>query len=508
MSQPNNTPAPVLASKILCCRGIRVITKKSPSADPAHLAERMMFFLCSHWAGKEIDQDTNASSSEVFSAANFSGVIKVSTEKGADGLPTPPNARWIASYHPDHPKASKLAPIGGRGTGPDGRYMEISESKVIEEIHAGRLIPTNIGMQYATCKMHPGMQYSASWFDFRDDTAAINPSTQLVISGIIGQVSSAGTLKKCNKCKKSTPDGEYRVNIYNGNLTPGHCSSCQGYRHYDEPTRKSRSKASKEMAGNKNTVHDNHTFDNAQNVGNEQNISTDQRVHNEHTFRDNHTFGKTQNIRNENIFREDHTFSNTRNICNNQNFQKDQNPRNDQNVRNKHTFHDNHTFGNAQNVPNAQSVLKVQSVPNAQSVLNAQNPQNDQNAQNNQNVPNDQTMHNDQTVYNEHTFWNEHTPCSNHIFYNERTFFNPQTVGDNSHGRDPASSRVVGLGSDMDIDDGQIVGDSQTPNTGNSLHSMHTEDSNYAIDPSLLDPRLFDGQPQIQDYDDDLYGAD
>lgn len=241
----SQTPAQVLGDKIMCCRGIRVSKQKSPSTDLARHAERMMYFLCSYWAGKEIDQDANTSASELFTAANFSGVIKLSKQGTTDELSGATDARWIASYHPDHPKASKLAPIGSRGTGPDGRYMEISESKVMEEINAGRLIHTNIEIQYGSCKTHRDEHCLATWFDFRNDLETINPSTELVVSGILGKVGSASTERRCNKCKKNTPEGEYRVNIYNGNLTPGHCTACQGYRHYDEPPRTPRVKVSK-----------------------------------------------------------------------------------------------------------------------------------------------------------------------------------------------------------------------------------------------------------------------
>jgi hypothetical protein len=241
-SQSHNTPSQFLGGTILCCSSIRVTSAPKPLLEPAHIAERMMFFLCSYWAGKEVDQDTGTSASELLIAANFSGVIRVSEHTSA-GTRYATNSRWFASYHPDHPKASKVAPINGRGTGPDGRYMEISEAKAMEEIVARRLVDTGIEAEYGKCKIHPQAPFLAHWFDLRYHATAIKPSSGLVISGIIENLLSPGAPQRCNRCKGSFPAGEFRANIYNGRAGPGQCFACQGYRRYDEPQRKSRAKA-------------------------------------------------------------------------------------------------------------------------------------------------------------------------------------------------------------------------------------------------------------------------
>ena len=132
----NNAPVPLTPRRqIMCCSSIEVTSQKAPSTDPAHVAERMMFFLCSYWAGKEPEQDTGASQLDLLTAANFSGVIRVSEHSTTTNNGHPARGlRWFASYHPDHPKSSKLALIGNRGTGPDGKYMEIQERKVMMEM--------------------------------------------------------------------------------------------------------------------------------------------------------------------------------------------------------------------------------------------------------------------------------------------------------------------------------------------------------------------------------------
>ena len=108
--QLNNTPAPVLGGKILCCSSIMVTSKwQKPLEDPANIADRRMFFLSSYWAGKEPDRDTDTSASELLIAAHFSGVIRVSDNSTSDtGYAT--SCRWFAPIIPTIPKQARWHP--------------------------------------------------------------------------------------------------------------------------------------------------------------------------------------------------------------------------------------------------------------------------------------------------------------------------------------------------------------------------------------------------------------
>lgn len=295
----NNSLVPLTPSNhIMCCSGIEVTSQKAPYTDPAHIAERMMFFLCSYWAGKEPEQDSGSSQWDFLIAANFSGVIRVSEHNTTgNGYPAV-RIRWFASYHPDHPKSSKLAVVGNRGTGPDGKYMEIQEGTVKEEISVGRLVHTNIDMEYGDCMNHRQTIFLARWFEFRDDPAAIILSPQLVYDGKIGNSQGVGTPRACSKCRGMAPGGEFRVNIYNGREKPTLCTACQAYRRHREPQRKSRAKTEKAVVQNGNANDASQSTDANQVVDNSQLISGNQAFDNSQVDYNNQVFDNSQVVGN------------------------------------------------------------------------------------------------------------------------------------------------------------------------------------------------------------------
>lgn len=227
--------------QILCCPKIEVTSLKRPSTDIAFVAERMMFFLGTFWAGKYPEPETALTTFDLLNSANFSGVIRLS-EHTLGGIGRQAiSIRWLAPYHPDHPKSSKSVPIENRGTGPEGKYVEISQYKVVNEIQTGRLIQTDITMEYGHCSNHKETIFLARWFEFGKDLAIHNGSHP-VQQGVLGYPKPEDKPVTCGKCRVGAPAGEFRVNIYTGRERPSLCVACQGYRRHREPQRKSRAK--------------------------------------------------------------------------------------------------------------------------------------------------------------------------------------------------------------------------------------------------------------------------
>ncbi|KIN01629.1 hypothetical protein OIDMADRAFT_53154 [Oidiodendron maius Zn] len=85
--QSHNTPTQASVGRSHAAPALVATAQQKPSADPANIADRMIIFLCSFWAGKEPNCDVDSSASKSLIAANFSSVIRVS-EPTATGTGT------------------------------------------------------------------------------------------------------------------------------------------------------------------------------------------------------------------------------------------------------------------------------------------------------------------------------------------------------------------------------------------------------------------------------------
>jgi hypothetical protein len=443
----------------MCCTNIAVTTMKVPPADPAHIAERMMYFLCSYWSDKDPEKDTDSSETEHFCAANFTGVIRLSDhsppgalnpeapepEDPKPGAPKPedpksddpkpenpkqdPKIRWLACYYPGHAKASQLAPIGNKGTGPEGKYLEILETKALSEITAGSLVHTHLSMQYSDCQTHPNALYLGRWFEFRDHQAAIQRSPQLVIDGILGNLAHTEGVEPqvCSRCRGKKSPLEYLVNIYMASEAPRFCLVCQWYRKYKEPIRKSRAKGvrtaasgtiDRTLAGDQGrTAHSSETFDSSRTVQNSQTIN------------------------------------------NNETFDWSGTPKNSLVVKNSQDFDDSRILENAIAAVNSRFLLQ-----GSRTLSNAT-------------VFDDSYTDKDFEDFNESLdFGNGKTFYSGQTFGSMQTSNNVQTVGNTQ-----PFNNVQTVGNTQPFDDGQAA---------NSSITWDTYDQNVPIGPSLFDDGL------------------